>query len=333
MSTGKWHGSLNGAVFLDQGNHRFRNDPEWGEILQRVQVGDVTEDDITKINQRLLDKVQLPDLVDCTEKKIVYGCFTNKRRNEITNACFLQFVSQNSPRFESVEEPLAETLLIKGLVSKENKDVGPEFHKLLWGMCGDNNISVKGNTKIDPCLKLIKGSPLMINSNTEKARKLCKGTMGNYVGVRWKEGCTPQIENYNGYKVFAANIYDLECLIMKLACTGQMVELQPEEFSVEMKLPGSASVIKGFKMAQFAVNMSLATTGHKLQGMTMDILILAEISLVPNWLYVVLSRVTTLKGLYLMQPLSKDMFKRISRNLREELLFLRGLEQRLLGSL
>ncbi len=86
-------------------------------------------------------------------------------------------------------------------------------------------------------------------------------------------------------------------------------------------------------MAQFSANMSLATTGHKLQGMTMDLLILAEISLVPNWLYVVLSRVTTLKGLYLMQPLRKEMFKQISRNLREELLFLRSLEQRLLNNL
>ena len=173
----------------------------------------------------------------------------------------------------------------------------------------------------------------MINSNTEKARKLCKGTMGNYVGVRWKEGCTPQIENYNGYKVFAANINDLDCLIMKLNNTDQIVELKPEDFAVEMKLPGSTSLIKGFKMAQFAVNMSLATTGHKLKGMTMDVLILAEISLMPNWLYVILSGVTTLKGLYLMQPLTKEMFKRISRNLREELLFLRSLEQRLLQNL
>jgi len=162
-------------------------------------------------------------------------------------------------------------------------------------MCGNKNIS-EGNTKIDPCLKLIRGSPLMINSNTEKARKLCKGTTGNFVGVRWKEGCTPQIENYNGYKVFAANISDLDCLIMKLDCTDQMVEIKPEEFSFEMKLPGSKS-------------------------------------LMPNWLYVVLSRVTILKGLYLVQPLRKEMFKQISRNLREELLFLRSLEQRLLNNL
>jgi hypothetical protein len=328
-----WHGSLNGAVFLDQGIHRFQDDPEWGEILQRVQVGEVTDEDISRINQRLLGEVQLPNLVDCSETRIVYGCYTNKRRNEITDACFLQFVSQNSPKFESVEEPSTETLLIKGMVSKDNKDVGPDFHKLLWGMCGDNNISVNGNTKIDPCLKLIRGSPLMINSNTEKARKLCKGTTGNFVGVSWKEGCSPQVENYNGYKVFAANINDLDCLIMKLNNTGQIVELKPEDFAVEMKLPGSTNQIKGFKMAQFAVNMSLATTGHKLQGMTMDLLILAEISLVPNWLYVVLSRVTTLKGLFLMHPLRKEMFKQISRNLREELLFLRTLEQQLLNSL
>jgi hypothetical protein len=161
------------------------------------------------------------------------------------------------------------------MVSKDNKEVGPDFHKLLWGMCGDNNISVKGNTKIDPFLKLIRGSPQMINSNTENVQKLCKGTTGNFVGFRWKEGCSPQVENYNGYMVFVANTNDLECLTMKLDCTDQIVELKPEEFWVEMKLPGSTSVIKGFKMTQFAVNMSLATTGSKLQGMTMDLLILA----------------------------------------------------------
>jgi hypothetical protein len=120
---------------------------------------------------------------------------------------------------------------------------------------------------------------------------------------------------------------------MKLDYTDQMVALRPKEFSVDMKLPGSTSLIKVFKMAQFAVNMSLATTGHKLQGMTMDLLILAEISLMPNWLHVIMSRVTLLKGLYLMQPLTTEIFKLISRNLREELLFLRSLEQRLLNNL
>jgi hypothetical protein len=59
-----------------------------------------------------------------------------------------------------------------------------------------------------------------------------KGTIGNFVGVRWKDGSSPQVENYNGYKVFAANINDLDCLIMKLDNTDQIVELIPEEFWV-----------------------------------------------------------------------------------------------------
>ncbi len=222
----------------------------------------MTDEDITKMNQCLLGVVQLPDLVDCGDTRIVYGCFTNRRRNEITDACFLQFVTHNSPRFESGDEPLADNLLIKGMVSKDNKDVGQEFHKLLWGMCGDDNITVQGNTKIDPCLKLIQGSPHMINSNAEKARKLCNGTTGNFVGVKWKQGCSPQIENYHGYKVLAANIADLECLIIKLDSNNMLVELTLEEFSVNMKLPGSRSLLKGFKMRQFSVNLSLATTRH-----------------------------------------------------------------------
>jgi hypothetical protein len=45
-----------------------------------------------------------------------------------------------------------------------------------------------------------------------------------------------------------------------------------------------------------------ATTGHKLQGKTVKSLVIAEWSKVENWAYVVLSRVKTLSGLFLMIP-------------------------------
>jgi hypothetical protein len=77
--------------------------------------------------------------------------------------------------------------------------------------------------------------------------------------------------------------------------------------------------------------VSLAITGHKLQGMTVDILILSEIHLTQNWLYVLLSRVTSLNDLYLMKPLKCNMFKPISQNLRRELEWLRGLETMLIN--
>jgi hypothetical protein len=172
----------------------------------------------------------------------------------------------------------------------------------------------------------------MVNSNSEKERKIVKGTLGNFVGVRWKAGCEPHMEDYNGYKVLAANITDLECLLMRLEGDKRLVELKPEVISVHIKIPGfgAKTRLKDFKICQFPVNLSLATTGHKLQGMTKDYLILAEISLVPNWLYVVLSRVTTLQGLFLMKPLTLDMFQPIPSNLQHELDFLRKLEAQLM---
>ena len=52
-------------------------------------------------------------------------------------------------------------------------------------------------------------------------------------------------------------------------------------------------------MTQFPVVLNHATTGHKLQGKSLDQLIVAEWSSVKNWACVVLSHVRTLDGLFL----------------------------------
>ena len=64
------------------------------------------------------------------------------------------------------------------------------------------------------------------------------------------------------------------------------------------------------KMNQFPVNCNDATTGHKLQGMSKDVMIITSWpsgGLFKNWEYVVLSRVRTRDGLYLFEPI--DMTK------------------------
>ncbi len=61
------------------------------------------------------------------------------------------------------------------------------------------------------------------------------------------------------------------------------------------------------KITQFPINNDLATsTGHKLQGMTKIYLIVSQFNYsTPNWIYVVLSRVTTLEGLFLLHPIEE----------------------------
>ena len=61
------------------------------------------------------------------------------------------------------------------------------------------------------------------------------------------------------------------------------------------------------KLSHFAVLSNYATTGHKLQGKSLERLIIAEWSKKQNWAYVVLSRVRTLSGVYLCKPLPEDI--------------------------
>jgi len=60
-------------------------------------------------------------------------------------------------------------------------------------------------------------------------------------------------------------------------------------------------------MTQFLIVINHATTVHKLQGKTLDALVLAQMSRQRNWLYVALSRVRRLQDLYLMEPIPDDI--------------------------
>ena len=70
-------------------------------------------------------------------------------------------------------------------------------------------------------------------------------------------------------------------------------------------------------MTQVPVNSSDAITGNKLQGLTKDSVIVYSLNRNTNWIYVVLSRVRTLKGLKTHEKAKtqghKTTFCRLSR--------------------
>ena len=75
-------------------------------------------------------------------------------------------------------------------------------------------------------------------------------------------------------------------------------------------------------MKQIPANSKYATTGHKLQGMSKDLLIVSSwptgglAAMFKNWEYVVLSRVQTLSGLYLVKPIDMEKSFKPSEELR-----------------
>jgi hypothetical protein len=93
-------------------------------------------------------------------------------------------------------------------------------------------------------------------------------------------------------------------------------KLEPEQLSPEVSVKhyhaSSKKVTFQCKMKQILANSNDATTGHKLQMMSKDAIILSSwqtgglAAMFKNWEYVVLSCVRTLSGLYLVKPIDMD---------------------------
>ncbi len=93
-------------------------------------------------------------------------------------------------------------------------------------------------------------------------------------------------------------------------------KLEPEQFSPEVTVKhyhaSSKKVVFRCNMIQIPANSNDATTGHKLQGMLKDAIIVSSwptrslAAMFKNWEYVVLSQVRTLSGLYLVKPIDMD---------------------------
>ena len=64
------------------------------------------------------------------------------------------------------------------------------------------------------------------------------------------------------------------------------------------------------KVKQFPVNLNDATTGHKLQGMSKDMLIVNQWMFTQGWPYTNLSRVRRLDGLFLTNELNPNIKQR-----------------------
>ena len=322
-----WHGSLNSCVMLDQGLHRFKKDPEWGEILSRIYCGYTTEEDINKINARIVGQVNLPDNVDCMETRVAYACLTNACRNQVIYDCFLRYVRENSPPYNSDIEPSNSVVLIKGIVSRKGDIAGSEFHQILWTVGNDHNVIGFNNIKVDPCLKLFYGCPLQISCNTgTKGKIIFKETTVNFAGVKWKEGYNPDAQNYQGHKVMSGTVDDVNSLLVQFQ-GGAIKEVKAEKFSCTIKFEGNDEKLSGLEITQFPLNIALAATLNKMEGQTKDIMIVVDQTVtLPGWMYFVLSRVNSRNGLFLLQPVTREMLMPLSLNIEDELMWLRMLE-------
>ena len=328
-------GMINRVVNLTITNWRFKDDPVWGNLLQRIHHGQCSKEDLNIINTRVVGpNLSLPTVEELQGGDITYACYTNAERNLISDNIFATILESRHPKKDCEQFEIPEqTLIIKGNFAdfRTNEPKSVSYHKLVHGHCGDDNIQC-GNgqniIRVDPCLKLFVGCPLMVSVNDFKKDGVVKGTTGKFKGVILKEFKERKIEIWNGYKVYTVEACDVKhivCYYTRKHTAEQtktfIVPVKTFEVTVKFPLSQGRKFLRLAKsrITQFPVNNDLATTGHKLQGMTKQKLIVSQLNYsTPNWVYVVLSRVTSLNGLFLLQPIKENFNPQPSKVLQNE---------------
>jgi hypothetical protein len=410
-SSRHWENCINAVIILEN-NHRFKDDPEYGRLLKRMWLGDLTKKDRERINKRVVKPGGLQLLPSFEGKDVCYACPTNVERNAISAINFKNHVLRTHPNVNDNNLPPDHTIIIeadiKSSLSKRSKQkVDNVLRHRIMTSCGDAQVKV-GTKKIDPALCLYVGAYVIcVIDNTHLKDRVPRGngTLCRVSSMKLKDsGHQRQWKNYYGKKVWtvcANNVEWLECelankprdiieqegnikklkkefdRISKEMNSPQLTQsdlikirnqnerlneqlherkitlqnslqrirfkMKPENFStkVSVKAHPKAQMNMEFtcRMTQFPINLNDATTGHKLQGMSKDVIIITSwpkgglSALFKNWEYVVLSRVRTIEGLYLFEPIDLEKSFKPSTEFQRYLRVAKSKEKQLLAKI
>ena len=178
----------------------------------------------------------------------------------------------------------------------------------------------------------------MMNTNARIEEELANGTPCRGLYIKFKKGCKFVRENWEGYlvnTVFANQVDYIMC--MHEGKNAKYFIVKPETRQCKVKLrTWNNTVLDKIKITYLPINLSISTTCHKLQGVSLDSLVIDTFNYrLENWVYVVLSRVTTRNGLVLCEKLdiNRDFKvnevlskweKRIQNELEKKLFIQRG---------
>ena len=329
-----WENTINCAIFLDN-SHRFKDDPLFGEILTRIRMGEDTLADRELINKRVVGSSSALALPE-NAPDACFACSTNKERNGVTAASFKMHIESTHPDIDDTSSPPDHTLIIEASVStstsgknekgkkrkrgQNRRKVSNAVHDTIITQLGDDDVRSCGfatdGAKIEPALRIYPGSHHMCITNENLDQGQGNGTLCKCLSVKLRmDGRERKWKNWDGKKVWTASIDSVEWIEFEHYPTppgkkARTFKLAPQEFSAKIKFPLNEDItvtVGNATVTQVPVNSNIATTGHKLQGMSKDTLIVNSWNYrCANWVYVVLSRVRTLGGLYLMKPLDLE---------------------------
>ena len=311
-----FQGAVNCYIELD-GKWRFMNDPAWGQKMGRFRDGVPTLEDIEEINDACYIKNKPPT------KDVQVASYTNKNRCAINAAIFEECTALHGADDDSVLEGtcviFADDLAAKGAGSTysaiQNNQALRHFYENV-SECDINNMNEKEGGKFDPCLKIYQDCPVMFTLNEDVANGQANGSRALAKCVHMKRGEKPfKLKLDNGttiHGMFASQVRCIELEHENEDIRPRRFEVKSNTWTFKCKMEATDDLEETTLALQgtaFPIISNNCTTGHKLQGCTVDSILVNDWHYKQNWVYVVLSRVKTMKGLYLRKKLDTNLDK------------------------
>ena len=158
-------------------------------------------------------------------------------------------------------------------------------------------------------LKLYRNCPLMLTENSCVRQALANGTMAIFIKLVLNEGSTMFRTVIDGVECNGVFASDVKHVLLK---HGEKLHfktftLEPKRASFKARFPkppqfcAPRSTTQWINLSgiQLPIISNDATTGHKLQGCSLEELFVSAWNYSKNWPYVVISRVKTRRGLFL----------------------------------
>ena len=141
-----WHDWVNCFIELS-GQHRFKNDPHFGNIMKRIRDGQPTDADIACLNTRVVggDHPNSPTKSDLPTD-LTYAVYRNQNRLAINNGIFAEHIKTTHSTDPNKPPPL-HTLIIRSddlTWTFNKKQFGPSAMHTLWSGCSDTDIKMAG---------------------------------------------------------------------------------------------------------------------------------------------------------------------------------------------
>ena len=306
-----WELHLNIMIEL-QGKWRFKDCQHLQDAFDTMRQEGMTPELKKLFDTRVIsDELKIPE-----NKNIKIATWTNRKKEDFNNAMFMNHLKMFHSQNEEDPTPQCTVIVHSQIAWKHNNRIltQNERNRFFDKACETDTRELHDKSKrVDPMLKLFFGCNVMVTQNEDVANGIANGTTAVFERLVLKPLKLATKIRYNGYWVLAVDAQDVDYVELSWSHDSTFkgkfsVKAKSFVCSSTIQIPTESTRSKRVEvqinLSQFPLSINNTTTGHKLQGKTVDYLFLGEYAKsVKNWLYVVLSRVRKLENLYLLEPI------------------------------